>query len=58
MASNTPCPREIGLFYACLLRQPEQNWECADDGVAAIREGYCDAEQQAVIACMNTKVAQ
>jgi hypothetical protein len=57
MASLTPCKKEISSFYDCLLRQPLQNWECALDGVAAIRDGLCNAQQEESLRCMEAKMA-
>jgi hypothetical protein len=56
-AAGTPCSSEFSAFYGCLLPQPIKAWECADDGVAAIREGICDAEQERVLRCMERKTA-
>jgi len=56
MGSATPCTDEVLGFYECLVGQPLQNWECAPDGVAAIRKGLCNAEQGRTIACMETKL--
>jgi hypothetical protein len=56
MASLTPCGDEFRAFYGCLVGQPSQNWECSEDGVAAIREGFCESQQTRVAACMNAKM--
>jgi hypothetical protein len=56
MASLTPCGDEFRAFYGCLVGQPPQNWECSEDGVAAIREGFCESQQSRVAACMNAKM--
>ena len=56
MGSATPCTDEILRFYDCLVAQPVQNWECAPDGVAAIKRGLCDAEQGRTVACMEAKL--
>lgn len=56
MALLTPCNDAMAAFYRCLLRQPEKNWECSDDGVAAIREGYCEKEQKHAVGCMQAKM--
>jgi hypothetical protein len=54
-AIGTPCTAEFLAFYQCLLPQPIKNWECAEDGVAAIREGFCDQEQEHAVRCMEAK---
>jgi hypothetical protein len=56
MASATPCNEPMAAFYQCLLAQPIKNWECAEDGVAAIRDGFCSKEQQLVASCMLAKM--
>jgi hypothetical protein len=56
MGSATPCSDEMLGFYQCLIAQPVQNWECAPDGVAAIRRGLCGAEQERTVACMESKM--
>jgi len=56
MASLTPCSPSISAFFACLVKEPSSHWECDDDGVAAIREGFCDATQAAALACMEAKM--
>ena len=58
MAQATPCSSEMRSLYECLKGQPIQNWECAPDGVAAIREGFCDGEQGRTVACMQAKMQQ
>jgi hypothetical protein len=57
MGSLTPCAEQFGSFYQCLLKQPLQNWECAEDGVASIKPGFCDTEQEAAVRCLETKMA-
>jgi hypothetical protein len=56
MGTVTPCTSEMMAFYHCLLKQPIKNWECDDDGVAAIRQGFCDKEQEKAVLCMDKKV--
>jgi hypothetical protein len=57
-ASGTPCNAEFLAFYRCLVAQPLKNWECAEDGVAAIKPGICDGEQRRTIQCMQEKATQ
>ncbi len=54
-ATGTPCNAEFQSFYLCLVPQPIANWECADDGVAAIKPGICSKEQERAIHCMESK---
>jgi hypothetical protein len=56
MGSVTPCTKEMLGFYQCLASQPAKNWECAPDGVAAIKAGFCDAEQAQTVACMKSSM--
>jgi hypothetical protein len=56
MGSLTPCTQKITTLFQCLVGQPVQNWECAPDGVAAIRKGFCDSEQRETVACMEAKM--
>ena len=57
-ASGTPCNPEFTAFYGCIVKEPIKNWECAEDGVASIREGLCDAEQERAVACMQAKASR
>jgi hypothetical protein len=58
MGSFTPCQDQFAAFYRCLAGKPDRNWECGDDGVAAIREGLCDDEQKNAVGCMEAKMQQ
>jgi hypothetical protein len=56
MASLTPCSSEISAMFACFLKEPNAHWECGEDGVATIRDGYCDKEQGKAVECMDQKM--
>lgn len=56
MGSFTPCKDEFVAFYRCLQGKPDSSWECGEDGVAAIREGLCDSEQEKAVGCMEAKM--
>jgi hypothetical protein len=58
MGSLRPCLEMVTTLYACLSAQPSERWECAEDGVAAIREGFCEGEQERAIACMEKNLQQ
>jgi hypothetical protein len=58
MGSLRSCLEPVAAMYACMIREPVGHWECAEDGVAAIREGYCDAEQERAIGCMERTLTQ
>ena len=49
------CNGQISAFYRCLAGQPLDRWECAEDGVAAIRDGFCEVEQERAVACVEMK---
>jgi hypothetical protein len=48
------CADQVAAMYRCLVQHRVSHWECADDGVAAIREGYCDKEQEQAIKCIES----
>jgi hypothetical protein len=56
MATLTPCSPSVSAFLACLVNEPLSHWECDEDGVAAIREGFCEHPQAAAFACMKSKM--
>jgi hypothetical protein len=55
MGVGTPCSEQFSALYACFLREPIAHWECSEDGIAAIREGYCEKEQERAVGCMEAK---
>ena len=58
MGSIRPCVDAVGALYACLGKEPVEHWECAEEGVAAIRVGYCDREQEAAVTCMEKNLKE
>ncbi len=50
------CAEEMSAFMDCALTHPAKHWECTDNGVAAIRNGYCDTQQLAFIRCAQATV--
>jgi hypothetical protein len=54
--SLTPCSEPMQAFFQCLRKQPVANWQCAPEGVAAIRDGFCDKEQAETVHCMQAKM--
>jgi hypothetical protein len=56
MASLTPCSEPISQFFQCLVGEPLEHWECDEDGIGSIREGYCDSEQARAVSCAETKL--
>jgi hypothetical protein len=51
MADPT-CAAQMSAATSCMLKEPAANWECTEDGVAAIKEGFCEAEQNAFATCL------
>jgi hypothetical protein len=45
------CGAELQAVMACFGREPLAHWECNEEGEAAIKDGYCDAEQGKFVAC-------
>jgi len=52
------CPGELDSFIRCALDEPMEHFECGDEGVAALQDGYCDWEQQAFATCVQLQVAK
>jgi hypothetical protein len=48
----------MSQFFNCLVKEPVEHWECAEEGVAAIRPAYCDGEQQRAVRCMEAKMGR
>jgi hypothetical protein len=46
------CNSEMSAVLQCIIREPAGHWECSEDGLASIKDGYCDAEQAAFMACV------
>jgi hypothetical protein len=38
-----------------MLVEPAAHWECTEAGLAALKEGFCDAQQQAYVACVTSE---
>jgi hypothetical protein len=55
MAIGTPCSDAFSALYACFGREPAEHWECGEDGIVAIREGFCEKEQERTVTCMEAK---
>src|SRR5262249_19326583 len=53
MQASSVCRAQIHSFLDCLLKQPTEHWECDEDGIGSIQDGYCDAEQAAVATCVQ-----
>lgn len=53
MADEGVCRSELLRFYTCLGSEPAEHWECMDDGTGAIKEGFCEREQESFAACLE-----
>lgn len=53
MADEGVCRGELLRFYTCLGSEPAEHWECMDDGTGAIKEGFCEREQESFAACLE-----
>jgi hypothetical protein len=47
------CPAEVTAFLVCANMGGVEAWECSDQGTPALKDGQCDREQEAVIACVD-----
>ncbi len=48
------CAPAMDAFLACLVGQPVSNFECNDEGIPAVKDGLCTAEQAMVAKCLMT----
>jgi len=39
------------------IREPVTHWECSDEKIAAIKDGFCQREQLAFVQCYSAAVA-
>lgn len=53
MMATPVCAAEVTHFLECLTNQAVEHWECDEDGVAAIKEPYCEGEQAATSTCLE-----
>ena len=54
MRSAGACGNELEGFLRCTEAHPLEHWECdPETRAAAIKDGYCDAEQGAIVACLQ-----
>jgi hypothetical protein len=50
---GTPCQDRVQAFLDCVEKEPVAHWECVN-GLPAIRDGYCDAEQARILECIQS----
>jgi hypothetical protein len=54
MRSAAKCGDELEGFLRYSAAHPVEHWECdPETGSAAVKDGYCTAEQAAVVACLQ-----
>jgi hypothetical protein len=49
------CQEQLGAMLRCTAQEKPSSWECGPSGVPALRDGFCDKEQGAVIQCLTSK---
>ena len=52
MLDDGSCKAELTSAFRCFAREPASNWECGEEGIASIKDGYCDAQQARYFGCM------
>jgi hypothetical protein len=55
MGNIPACADAFATLYGCLVHERIEHWECAEDGIAAIRDGYCESEQSAASRCLEAR---
>lgn len=55
LRDSEPCGNEMRAALRCFAAQPVASWECGEDGMAAIREGFCGDQQQQVVTCLSNQ---
>lgn len=55
---DTPiCKTQMAAVMQCVIREPVTHWECSDEKIAAIKDGFCQREQLAFLQCYSAAVA-
>ena len=47
------CKAEMQEVVGCMITKPAKDWECSEEGIAAIRDGVCDDEQRRFMTCIT-----
>ena len=55
MMATSVCGSEVRRFLTCLANQSVEHWECDEEGVAAIRDPFCEPEQAATATCLEQR---
>jgi hypothetical protein len=53
MLGARACQDRVQAFLVCVEKEPIAHWECVN-GLPAIRDGYCDAEQAQILECIKS----
>jgi hypothetical protein len=46
------CRKEMLSIMQCVVKEPIHNWECNDQDIASIKDGFCDDEQAVFMRCL------
>lgn len=57
MLDANVCRVHLLKFFSCAEKEPVNHWQCAE-GTPAIKDGWCDAQQAAFAACIQTAGAR
>lgn len=58
MLAEKTCSDSLRLALRCFAAQPAAHWECGDNGMAAVKDGYCSAEQARYVQCIGRATGQ
>ena len=42
---RSQCRAEMEAVMQCVIREPAKHWECSEQQIAAIKDGFCQREQ-------------
>jgi hypothetical protein len=48
------CAAQQRAVTTCMLAQPTTRWECSEVGVAALKDGACEPEQESFVKCVTS----
>ena len=46
------CKAEMEKVVSCMVSRSATDWECSEEGIAALKNGACDSQQNGFINCM------
>jgi hypothetical protein len=53
MVAMPACGSQLVAALACFGSRPASDWECDPDGIAAIKDGFCEGEQARFASCLE-----